>query len=68
MDFLHIYFKDIPVDEDNIFWANLTENNEVDQIKFEKSKIYAISGLSTDQDTQSNVSLANVEGKKADIC
>ena len=45
--------------------ANHTENNKVEQIKFTKSKIYAISRLSIDQDTQSNVSLPNVEGKKA---
>ena len=47
------------------FSANHTENNKVEQIKFTKSKIYAISRLSIDQDTQSNVSLPNVEGKKA---
>ena len=65
MDFSHIYYKLIPVDEDKTFSANLTENNEVEQIKFKKSKIYAISGLSVDQDTQSNVSLPNADGKKA---
>ena len=45
--------------------ANLPENNEVQQIKFKTSKIYAISGLSIDQDIQSNVSLSNIEGKKS---
>ena len=53
------------MDEDNIFSANLTENNKFEQIKFKKSEIYAISGLSIDQDAQSNVSLPNVERKKA---
>ena len=52
------------MDEGNIFSANLTENNEVEQIKFKKSKIYAISRLSIDQDLQSNVSLPNTEEKK----
>ena len=52
------------MDEDNIFSANLTENNKVEQIKFKKSTIYAISELSIDQDTQFNVFLTNVEGKK----
>ena len=65
MDFSHIYYKLIPVDEDQIFSANLTENNEVEQIKFKKSKIYAMSGLSINQDTQSNVYLPNAERKKA---
>ena len=52
------------MDEGNIFSANLTENNEVEQIKFKKSKIYAISRLSIDQDLQCNVSLPNTEEKK----
>ena len=58
------FWKEIPVDEDNIFSTNLAENNEVEQIKFKKSKIYAISGLSVDQDIQFNVSLPNIERKK----
>ena len=65
MDFPHIYYKEIPVDEDHIFSTKVTENNEVEQIKFKKSKIYAISWLLIDQDTQSNVSLPKVEGNKA---
>ena len=46
------------------FLANLTENNKVEQIIFKKSKLYAISRLSIDQDTVSNVSIPKVEGKK----
>ena len=65
MEFCQVFYKEIPLDEDNIFSGNLMENNEVEQVKFKKSKIYTISGLSIDQDTQSNVSLPNVEEKKA---
>ena len=64
MEFSHIFYKELPLDEDNIFLENLTENNEVEQ-SFKKSKLYTISGVSIDQDTASNVSLPNVEGKKA---
>ena len=63
MEFLHVIYKKIPVDEDNIFLANLTENNEVTQIKFKKSKIYTMSGLSIDQDIQSNISLPKLKEK-----
>ena len=59
MEFSEVFYKEIPLDEDNIFSGNLMENNEVEQVKFKKSKIYTISGLSIDQDTQSNVSLPN---------
>ena len=65
MEFSQVFYKEIPLDEDNIFSANLAENDGVEQVKFKKSKIYAISGLSIDQDTQPNVSLPNIEGKKA---
>ena len=49
MEFSRVFYKDIPLDEDNIFSGNL----------------YAISGLSVDQGITPNVSLPNVEGKKA---
>ena len=49
----------------NIFSANLRENNKVEQIELKKFKIYTISGLSIDQDIQSNVSLTNIERKKS---
>ena len=65
MEFSYVFYKEIPLNEDNIFSANLTENNGVEQVKLKKSKIYAISGLSIDQGAQSTVSLPNAEGKKA---
>ena len=49
MTFFHLFYKEISSDEDNIFSANLTEKNGVEQVKFKKSKIYAINGLWTDQ-------------------
>ena len=73
MAFFNVFYKEIPLDEDNIFSANLTENNGVEQVKFKKSKICAIIGLSIDQDTQP-VSLPKIEEKKSpqryfkDIC
>ena len=65
MEFSHVFYKEIFVDGDNIFLVNLTENNEVEQIKFKKWKIYAVSGLSIVQGIKSNVSLPNIEVKKA---
>ena len=47
------------------FLSKSCRENDVDQIKFSKSKLYAFSGLSFDQDTASNVYLPNVEVKKA---
>ena len=65
MGFSHLLYKETPLVEDSIFSANLTESNEVEQIKFNKSKPYAISGLLISQNIDANISLPNVEGKKA---
>ena len=65
MEFSHVFYKELPVDEDNIFSVNLTKTNEIEQIKLKKSKINAISGLSIDQGLKSNISLPDIEGRKA---
>ena len=38
MEPIHIFYKELPLDENNIFMANLTEKNEVEEVKFKKSK------------------------------
>ena len=43
-----MFSTEVSADEDNIFSVNLSENNDVDQIKFDKSKLYTICGLSID--------------------
>ena len=50
MELIHIFYKELPVVENNIFIANLTEKNEVDTVKFKKSREYAVTGLSIKQD------------------
>ena len=42
MRFSHLFYKDILLDEANIFSANLTENNEVEQINFKKNQSYML--------------------------
>ena len=65
MEVLHTFYKELPVDEDNIFSLNLSENNKVDSVKFDKPKKYEISRLSINQSTGPGVLFLNVEGKKA---
>ena len=65
MEFSHVFYKELPVDEDNIFSVNLTKTNEIEQVNLKKSKKNAISGLSIDQVLKSNVSLPDIEGRKA---
>ena len=53
MEPIHIFCKELPTDENNIFVVNLAEKNEVESVKFKKSREYAITGLSINQDTGS---------------
>ena len=45
MEPIHIIYKELPVDESNIFIADITEKNEAENVKFKKSLEYAVTGL-----------------------
>ena len=51
MESAHIFYKELLIDDDNIFTANLSEKNKVQGILFKKSNEYAVTGLSINQDT-----------------
>ena len=55
MEPAHVLYKELPLDESNIFSANLAENNEVEEIKFKKSNEYAVIGLSINQEVESDL-------------
>ena len=61
----NVFYKELPLDEDNVFLANLAKNNKVEQIRFKKLNKYAIRTLSVNQDTTSYVLLPNIQGQKA---
>ena len=45
MEPIYIFYRELPLDENNIFTANLTEKNEIEEVRFKKSKEYAITGF-----------------------
>ena len=45
MEPVHTFYKELPVDENNIFTVDITEKNEVENVKFKKSQEYAVIGL-----------------------
>ena len=45
MDPAHIFYKDLKIDQDNIFTANISKENEIKNILFSDKKEYAITGL-----------------------
>ena len=48
MEPVHIFYKDLPVDENNIFTATLTQKNEVEKVKFKKSRDLINQDIGTD--------------------
>ena len=65
MEFSHVFYKELAIDDDNFFSSNLRESNKIEEIKIKKWKIYSINRLSIDQDLNSNVSLPTIEGRNA---
>ena len=55
MELIDIFYKELPIDENNIFTANVTEKNEVEEVKFKKPKECAVTGLSTNKDIDSSL-------------
>ena len=55
MEPIHIFYKELSTDKNNIFTANLAEKKEVEEVKFKKFREYAVTGLSINQDLDSKV-------------
>ena len=45
MDPVHIFYNEIKIDKDNIFTANISQENEVENVFFNKDKEYVITGM-----------------------
>ena len=43
---IQFFYKELTVDKSNIFTADITEKNEVENVKPENSLAYAVTGLS----------------------
>ena len=55
MERVHIFYKELPADENNIFTADIAEKIEVENVKFEKSQEYAVTGLPINQEIGSEL-------------
>ena len=42
---IHIFYKELEIDENNFFTANISQENEVENVLFKKNKEYAITGM-----------------------
>ena len=50
MDPSYIYFKEIKIDQDNTFTANFSEENQIENVKFNKENEYGMTGLTINVD------------------
>ena len=50
MDPSYIYFKEIKIDQHNTFTANFSDENEIENVKFNKENQYGITGLTINAD------------------
>ena len=66
MEPIHIFYRELPLNKNNIFTANIAEKNEVEEVKFIKSKEYANTGLSINQDVDSDlIAVTDTEKKRS---
>ena len=45
MDPVHIFFKLLEINQDNTFTANISQENEVENVVFNTDKEYAVTGM-----------------------
>ena len=50
MEPVHIFYKELPADKNNIFTADIAEKNEVKNATFKKFQEYTVTGLSIHQE------------------
>ena len=63
MDLLHIFYKELPIDDDNIFPANLAENNGIEEVSLKEDEKYMVTGLSVNQKTDTGVVIPNLNAR-----
>ena len=47
---IHIFYKELEIGENNVFTANISQENEVENVLFKKNKEYAITGMTIKAD------------------
>lgn len=64
MEPIHIFYKELSTDESNVFTADITEKNEVENVKFKKSLEYTVTGLSINHDTGTDLVIITGVGRQ----
>ena len=65
MDLSHIFYKELPIDDNNIFSANLAENIEFEEVSLKKDQKYIVTGLSINQKTDTDVIIPDLNARNS---
>ena len=63
MDLSHVFYKELPIDEGNIFSANLAKNNEFEDVLLKIDQKYMVAGVSINEETDTDVIIPNLKKK-----
>ena len=64
MEPTHIFFKELRIDKNNVFTANILEKNEVENVIFKKNQEYGITGMAIKPDIVDSDIVKVTEKKK----
>ena len=64
MEPIHIFYKELTVAENNIFTADITEKNEVENVRFKISVVYAVTGLLINPDINTSLIIGTDTGRQ----
>ena len=64
MEPIHIFYKELTVAKNNIFTADITEKNEVENVRFKISVVYAVTGLLINPDINTSLIIGTDMGRQ----
>ena len=64
MEPIHIFYKELTVAKNNIITADITEKNEVENVRFKISVVYAVTGLLINPDINTSLIIGTDMGRQ----
>ena len=65
MDLPHIFYKEIPTNDNKIFFANLAENNDAEEVLLKEDQNYMVTTLSINQKAEADVIIPDLNARNS---
>ena len=65
MDLSHIFYKELPIDDDNIFFAKLAQNNEIEKLPLKEDQKYLVTGPFVNAKTDTDLIIPNLNARNS---